>query len=172
MTRTARAMYPRAITRDRSVAKSGLDAATKKGGSGNHSWGSLHQEYDYERAGAADAKVDAFKDYDDQARDQVYLGPAMGVIAGNVDNVVDSENSSVDGVDGTHSDGRVRSGSTASNSGVITDDERARARKFRTGSFNSTRNVDLASIARTSVGVSGSPPAEVNIRPAGGLKNS
>jgi len=167
MTRTARAMYPRAITRDRSVAKSGLDAATKKGGSGNHSWGSLHQEYDYERAGAADAKVDAFKDY--EARDQVYLGPAMGVIAGNVDNVVDSENSSVDG---THSDGRMRSGSTASNSGVITDDERARARKFRTGSFNGTRNVDLASIARTSVGVSGSPPAEVNIRPAGGLKNS
>lgn len=84
---------------------------------------------------------------------------------GNIDANTESDNSSVDGgATAKTFGGRMRSSSTASNSG-ITDDDRARARKFRTGSFNGTRTVDLASIARTSVGVSGSPPVDFNIRP-------
>jgi len=162
MTRTARAMYPRAISRDRSLAKSGLDAAMKKGGSGQHSWGSLGHEYEYEREGEMDAAGQF--EVDDEARDQVFFDTATGTIVGNLD--AESDISSVDGgATSKATGGRLRSSSTASNPGT-TDDERARARKFRTGSFTGTRTVDLASIARTSVGVSSSPPAEFTIRPA------
>jgi len=161
MTRTARATYPRAVTRDRSVSKSGLDAAMKKGGSGQHSWGSLDHEYEYERGGELDA---ALEDGDeDEARDQVYFDTLTGAVVGNLDASTESDGSSVDGgATAKVIGGRVRSSSTTSNPG-ITEDERARARKFRTGSFNGNRTVDLASIARTSVGVSSSPPAESNI---------
>jgi hypothetical protein len=161
----------------------------KKGGSGQHSWyalihthfvpflsltptpygdllclcrGSLGHEYEYEREGEMDAAGQF--EVDDEARDQVFFDTATGTIVGNLD--AESDISSVDGgATSKATGGRLRSSSTASNPGT-TDDERARARKFRTGSFTGTRTVDLASIARTSVGVSSSPPAEFTIRPA------
>jgi len=173
MTRTARAMYPRAMSRDRSVAKNGLDASMKKGGSGQHSWGSLGHEYEYERDGEMDAALEdgQFGD-EDEARDRVYFDTISGNIVGNPETSTESDNWSVDGgATAKVTGGRIRSSSTASNPG-ITDDERARARKFRTGSFNGSRTVDLASIARTSVGVSASPPGEFMVRPPSSRKNS
>lgn len=44
MTRTERAAYPRALNRDRSTSRTGLDPSIRKGGAGNHNWGSLADE--------------------------------------------------------------------------------------------------------------------------------
>lgn len=44
MTRTERATFPRALIRDRSESKSGLDKSLRKGGSGLYNWGSIHDE--------------------------------------------------------------------------------------------------------------------------------
>lgn len=44
MTRTARASHPRALNRDRSESRTGLDNSIRKGGAGGHNWGSLADE--------------------------------------------------------------------------------------------------------------------------------
>jgi hypothetical protein len=44
MTRTARAAYPRAVIRDRSESRSGLDTTIRKDGAGQHNWGSIADE--------------------------------------------------------------------------------------------------------------------------------
>ena len=44
MTRTARAAFPRAIIKDRSESKTGLDKSLRKNGAGYHNWGSIAQE--------------------------------------------------------------------------------------------------------------------------------
>ncbi|KAG6337005.1 hypothetical protein ID866_2065 [Astraeus odoratus] len=44
MTRTERASFPRALVRDRSQSKSGLDSSLRKGGGGYHNWGSIADE--------------------------------------------------------------------------------------------------------------------------------
>ena len=54
MTRTARSSFPRAIVRDRSESKSGLDKSLRKNGAGMHNWGSLAQESYYEAAAQDD----------------------------------------------------------------------------------------------------------------------
>ncbi|KZV92346.1 hypothetical protein EXIGLDRAFT_749733 [Exidia glandulosa HHB12029] len=51
MTRTERATHPRALVKDRSESKSGLDKRVQKNGAGAHGWGSLADEYDHEFAG-------------------------------------------------------------------------------------------------------------------------
>lgn len=80
------------------------------------------------------------EDDDDETRDQVYFDTTTRSIVGNLDASTESDNSSVDGgATAKVAGGRARSSSTASNSGA-TDDERARARKFRTGSFNGSRS--------------------------------
>ncbi|KIK80564.1 hypothetical protein PAXRUDRAFT_833455 [Paxillus rubicundulus Ve08.2h10] len=50
MTRTERATFPRALVRDRSESKSGLDKSLRKGGNGHHNWGSLANETYHETA--------------------------------------------------------------------------------------------------------------------------
>lgn len=44
MTRTERASYPRAVLRDRSLSRSGLNPQLRKGGAGRHNWGGLDHE--------------------------------------------------------------------------------------------------------------------------------
>ena len=44
MTRTARADHPRAVLRDRSESRSGLDPSMRKDGAGQHNWGSIADE--------------------------------------------------------------------------------------------------------------------------------
>ncbi|PFH50873.1 hypothetical protein AMATHDRAFT_104992, partial [Amanita thiersii Skay4041] len=58
MTRTARASYPRAVNRDRSESKSGLDASLRKGGAGRHNWGGIANERDLEAAAMRDEEFD------------------------------------------------------------------------------------------------------------------
>lgn len=58
MTRTERAAFPRAVVKDRSESKSGLDKSIRKGGAGQHNWGRLSDERDLEDAGLADEEMD------------------------------------------------------------------------------------------------------------------
>ncbi|KAI0696326.1 hypothetical protein BC835DRAFT_1234297, partial [Cytidiella melzeri] len=58
MTRTERAIFPRAIARDRSESKTGIDKRTPKNGAGPHNWGSLEDERDLEEQAAFDEQSD------------------------------------------------------------------------------------------------------------------
>ncbi|KAG6899721.1 hypothetical protein C0993_007528 [Termitomyces sp. T159_Od127] len=58
MTRTARSSFPRAINRDRSESKSGLDKSIRKNGAGAHSWGSIADEREHELAAMDDEEYD------------------------------------------------------------------------------------------------------------------
>lgn len=58
MTRTERATSPRAILKDRSESKSGMNKRTPKGGAGTHNWGSLSNERDLEDAAMFDQETD------------------------------------------------------------------------------------------------------------------
>lgn len=54
MTRTERATSLRAIVKDRSESKTGIDKHTPKNGAGTHNWGSLMDERDLEEQAAYD----------------------------------------------------------------------------------------------------------------------
>jgi Hyaluronan / mRNA binding family len=54
MTRTARAAYPRAVIKDRSESRTGLDPSIRKSGAGHHNWGSLADELHLEAAAIDD----------------------------------------------------------------------------------------------------------------------
>lgn len=58
MTRTERAAYPRALVRDRSQSKSGLDNHIRKGGGGRHNWGSIANEGQLETAALDDEALE------------------------------------------------------------------------------------------------------------------
>jgi len=58
MTRTARAAYPRAIIKDRSESRSGLDPSIRKSGAGHHNWGSLADELHLETAAIDDESLE------------------------------------------------------------------------------------------------------------------
>ena len=58
MTRTERATSPRAIIKDRSESRSGMDKHTPKGGAGQHNWGSLMRERDLEEAALYDEEIE------------------------------------------------------------------------------------------------------------------
>lgn len=59
MTRTERATSPRAIIKDRSESKSGIDKHTPKNGAGPHNWGSLHDELELEASAEYDENLGA-----------------------------------------------------------------------------------------------------------------
>ncbi|KAF8324017.1 hypothetical protein DL93DRAFT_2162110 [Clavulina sp. PMI_390] len=161
MTRTARATYPRAATRDRSQSKSGLDAAMKKGGAGQHAWGSLGDEYVHERDGELDALAQPEEDdFDEEA----HWDPATSSIVGSLD----SRNYESDSSDGNEAQKPLkvqvaRRASTASSTTTpINEEDREKARRFRTASFTGNRNIDLGAIARTSAAASS--PIETTAR--------
>lgn len=61
MTRTARAAYPRAMIKDRSENRTGLEGNRRsmpKDGAGGHNWGSLADERQNELAALEDASFD------------------------------------------------------------------------------------------------------------------
>ncbi|KAL5523414.1 hypothetical protein ACEPAG_7587 [Sanghuangporus baumii] len=58
MTRTQRASSPRAIIRDRSISRSGYDKSLRKGGAGQHNWGSVHDELELEHEALEDEEID------------------------------------------------------------------------------------------------------------------
>ncbi|KAF9224894.1 hypothetical protein BS17DRAFT_779233 [Gyrodon lividus] len=69
MTRTERAAFPRALVRDRSESKSGLDKSLRKGGSGHYNWGNLADESYLEAAALEDEARDLADSEDENKRD-------------------------------------------------------------------------------------------------------
>lgn len=61
MTRTERATSLRAIIKDRSESKTGIDKHTPKNGAGLHNWGSLADERDIEEQADYDEDRDVEK---------------------------------------------------------------------------------------------------------------
>lgn len=78
MTRTERATSLRAIIKDRSESKSGIDKRTPKGGAGTHNWGSLEDERDLEEA--------ALYDEENDHADEAGMSQLRGVTECNSDN--------------------------------------------------------------------------------------
>ncbi|KAG1740452.1 uncharacterized protein EDB91DRAFT_1082007 [Suillus paluster] len=62
MTRTERAGFPRALLRDRSESKSGLDKSVRKNGGGQHNWGSINDERYLEAAALADEEEEELEE--------------------------------------------------------------------------------------------------------------
>ena len=54
MTRTERSLSLRALAKDRSEARNGMDSSVPKGGAGAHNWGSIDAEYSLESAAVLD----------------------------------------------------------------------------------------------------------------------
>ncbi|KAG1888406.1 hypothetical protein F4604DRAFT_1717329 [Suillus subluteus] len=77
MTRTERAGFPRALLRDRSNSKSGLDKSVRKNGSGQHNWGSINDERYLEAAALADKEEEEFEEdtTDQQRNNSVHKKP-------------------------------------------------------------------------------------------------
>jgi len=65
MTRTERSQSLRALLKDRSEARNGMDSSVPKGGAGAYNWGSIDSEFDYENAALADEAAE----FDDQAEE-------------------------------------------------------------------------------------------------------
>jgi len=59
MTRTERSLSPRAIIKDRSESKTGMDKALRKGGAGGHNWGNINEEYLLEDEALADEQQES-----------------------------------------------------------------------------------------------------------------
>ncbi|KAG1769779.1 hypothetical protein EDD22DRAFT_867860 [Suillus occidentalis] len=81
MTRTERAGFPRALLRDRSESKSGLDKSVRKNGSGQHNWGSINDERYLEAAALADEEEEEFEedttDQPQHGNDSVHRKPKL-----------------------------------------------------------------------------------------------
>lgn len=58
MTRTERSIFPKAISKDRSESKSGMDKSLRKRGAGTHNWGSLADEASLEYDAWDDEEAD------------------------------------------------------------------------------------------------------------------
>ena len=65
MTRTERSQSLRALAKDRSGSRNGMDMSTPKGGAGAYNWGSIDSEFRYED----DALLDEAADFEDQAKE-------------------------------------------------------------------------------------------------------
>jgi len=120
MTRTARAAFPRAVIKDRSQSRSGLNKEMKKGGGGGHNWGKLGEVNDEDEL--------EYGEYDSE-------GPTE--ISSTISDV-------------SQPAPRKRSSS------VPNEKEIEVAKQLRKHAFDT--GVDLATIARTSVALSSSPP--------------
>ncbi|KAJ7914413.1 hypothetical protein B0H13DRAFT_2659205 [Mycena leptocephala] len=128
MTRTSRSASLRSVLKDRSESKTGLNNNLRKNGGGAHNWGSLENERDLEFAGIDDGQ---------QELDEVQL---------------EDDDDSQSG----HSDEPASYKKPTSPVLELSEEEIANARKVRMNAFKN--GVDLATIARTSTAVSGSPP--------------
>ncbi|RDB17259.1 hypothetical protein Hypma_001706 [Hypsizygus marmoreus] len=127
MTRTARSSFPRAIIKDRSESKSGLDKSVRKNGAGAHSWGSLADERELELAAM-----------DDEGLELEEEEPSSDTLSSHSEPLEEKK----PGLQRTNS--------------ALTQDELENAKKFRKNALK-TRDLDLSAIARTSSAVSTSP---------------
>jgi hypothetical protein len=74
MTRTERSAFPRAIVKDRHESKTGQDRSMRKNGGGQHNWGSLENEREYEEAAARDEEMEPAEELVDNGEEQDTVG--------------------------------------------------------------------------------------------------
>ncbi|KAG9308327.1 hypothetical protein JVU11DRAFT_12091 [Chiua virens] len=147
MTRTERATFPRARVRDRSESKSGLDKSLRKGGSGQHNWGSIANEGYLEAAAIYD--VEGSEDHSSSA---------------------DSEESSRDSFEKSESE-RSFISSTEEQKRLARDFRKTAFKgeghpvlsRDRVCFLPPSVAIDLSAIARTSAAVSTSPAARSGV---------
>jgi len=137
MTRTERAAYPRAVERDRSESKSGIDKSIRKGGGGAHNWGSIEDEQRFEREGS----LDELRELREEERDRE-----------------DGEEEEVGDVGVTERQ-PDRAGAI---SGGLSPQELDKAKALRKHALKSD-NVDLSEIARSSQAVTASAEHPISI---------
>lgn len=82
MTRTARAAYPRAVLKDRSESRSGLDTSIRKDGAGQHNWGSIADEQHLESAALEDEMADERMYEEERKLDALNSPTVSGIIPG------------------------------------------------------------------------------------------
>ncbi|KDR77006.1 hypothetical protein GALMADRAFT_120093 [Galerina marginata CBS 339.88] len=134
MTRTARATYPRAVIKDRSESRSGLDPGLRKSGAGHHNWGSLADEQQLESAAMAD-------DLEEEEDEAVEVNSAPDESTSRTSRSISPS---------------AKPAIQRSTSG-LSEEELEKARQFRKNAFKKSGEIDLTAIARTSVAVVGSP---------------
>ncbi|KAM6501217.1 hypothetical protein JOM56_004231 [Amanita muscaria] len=127
MTRTERASYPRAVIRDRSMSRTGLDNHIRKGGAGRHNWGGIQDEPKLE----LEALSDEERELAEENEGSIPNGDARG-----------QDNKKP-----------ILSKSTSS----LSAEELQAAKTIRKNALKK-KDIDLATIARTSSAVSSSPP--------------
>jgi hypothetical protein len=139
MTRTARAAYPRAMIKDRSETRTGLEGNRRsmpKDGAGGHNWGSLADERQNELAALEDASFD-----------EEEAGAARADMPDARQARLGSESPT------TSSSPPPPMSRSPSASATMTAQELEEARKLRTHAFKKTGEIDLAAIARSSAAV-------------------
>ncbi|KIM25707.1 hypothetical protein M408DRAFT_331057 [Serendipita vermifera MAFF 305830] len=141
MTRTARSTHPRAMLKDRSESRNGLDKTVKKGGAGAHSWGDVMEELE-----------DNWDDVGEESQDNLKPETQPEITATDQKERLqpDTDNAPSDPV--ALPQRRSTRRRAASVSVSYTEEELETAKQFRTHVFGSGV-VDLASIARTSAAV-------------------
>lgn len=82
MTRTARAAYPRAVLKDRSECRSGLNSSIRKDGAGQHNWGSIADEQLLETAAIEDEILEAGRDLEEEDLNNLKKSTALETIPG------------------------------------------------------------------------------------------
>jgi hypothetical protein len=87
MTRTERSQSLRALAKDRSGSRNGMDTSTPKGGAGGHNWGSLDSELRYED----DALLDEAADFEDQAKETGSPNPTKPAAVRRTSSVTDED---------------------------------------------------------------------------------
>lgn len=70
MTRTARSASIKAMIKDRSESRSGLDKSLRKNGGGQHNWGSIADERELEVAAMHDEEADFDEEVDEETRSE------------------------------------------------------------------------------------------------------
>ncbi|KAJ3557472.1 hypothetical protein NP233_g11734 [Leucocoprinus birnbaumii] len=143
MTRTERASYPRALNRDRSESRTGMDSSLRKGGAGGHNWGNLNEERRLE----LDARDD--EELEEEEEEETRPSEGTGLRSPAESSEVSSKPPMERSASGTSA--------TTTSSSAITEEDRENARKLRKNAFKKNE-LDLAAIARSSAAVSGSPP--------------
>ena len=165
MTRTERSQSLRALAKDRSGSRNGMDMSVPKGGAGAYNWGSIDSEFRYED----DALLDEAADLEDQAKENG-CEPLLFFLLISCHILLAAP------------DPTSKKPAAVRRTSNVTDQDRENAIKVRKnalksdgGMFFSRRYstiyivltihtvIDLAAIARSSVAVSCSPPKEGTI---------
>ncbi|KAF8499478.1 hypothetical protein BU17DRAFT_102756 [Hysterangium stoloniferum] len=134
MTRTERNITKRAILRDRSESKSGLDKSDRKGGAGAHNWGALNDEKDLELLAKEDNEDEELSVDEEDTSVLAEAGPPDQSLS---------------------HDGSLNERRASASAVGLNDQEWQEARQFRAKALKD--GSDLGAIARTSAAVSTSP---------------